>query len=30
MVEINLKHIYKEYDGNTSYSVSDFNLDTET
>ncbi|MDV7693852.1 sn-glycerol-3-phosphate ABC transporter ATP-binding protein UgpC [Pediococcus parvulus] len=27
MVEINLKHIYKEYDGNTSYSVSDFNLD---
>ncbi|AMV62754.1 Multiple sugar ABC transporter, ATP-binding protein [Pediococcus damnosus] len=27
MVEINLKHIYKEYDGNSSYSVSDFNLD---
>lgn len=27
MVEINLKHIYKEYDGNDSYSVSDFNLD---
>ncbi|GAB5051543.1 ABC transporter ATP-binding protein [Pediococcus ethanolidurans] len=27
MVEINLKHIYKEYDGNESYSVSDFNLD---
>ncbi|WP_137625714.1 ABC transporter ATP-binding protein [Lactiplantibacillus pingfangensis] len=27
MVEINLKHIYKEYDGNDNYSVSDFNLD---
>lgn len=27
MVEINLKHIYKEYDGNDSYSVTDFNLD---
>lgn len=29
MVEINLKHIYKEYDGNDSYSVSDFNLDVK-
>ncbi|ATO46307.1 hypothetical protein C5L30_001474 [Companilactobacillus farciminis] len=27
MVEINLKHIYKEYDGNENYSVTDFNLD---
>ncbi|WP_125566930.1 ABC transporter ATP-binding protein [Companilactobacillus insicii] len=27
MVEINLDHIYKRYQGNTDYSVSDFNLD---
>ncbi len=27
MAEINLEHIYKKYDGNDDYSVSDFNLD---
>jgi len=27
MVKINLEHIYKRYQGNTDYSVSDFNLD---
>src|SRR5699024_1369343 len=27
MVKINLEHIYKRYQGNTGYSVSDFNLD---
>ena len=27
MVKINLDHIYKRYQGNTDYSVSDFNLD---
>ena len=27
MVQIKLDHIYKEYDGNENYSVTDFNLD---
>lgn len=29
MVEINLKNINKKYDNNTSYSVTDFNIDIE-
>ncbi|RHH68710.1 MULTISPECIES: ABC transporter ATP-binding protein [Vagococcus] len=29
MVEIALKHIYKKYDGNPNYSVTDFNLHIE-
>lgn len=29
MVEIALKHIYKKYEGNPNYSVTDFNLNVE-
>lgn len=29
MAEVQLKHIYKEYDNANSYSVTDFNLDVK-